>query len=119
MHLKVRERKKYHHWKKISPRTRKKIQGAKERYYRDPESRRQHWKTKYHENPEQQKEYEKKKYQENPKTKKEYEKKKYQENPEQKRECKKKKNNTVFSLTNDPRKLWGLALSRGRWFFQS
>ena len=38
----------------------KKMQGAKERYYKDPESRRQYRKRKYQENPEQQKEYIKK-----------------------------------------------------------
>ena len=36
------------------------MQGAKERYYKDPESRRQYRKRKYQENPEQQKEYIKK-----------------------------------------------------------
>ena len=80
MHWKVRERKNCYRWKKISPRTRKKIQGAKERDYRDPESRRQYRKRKYQENPDLEKEFEKKKYQENPKPKKEYEKKKYWEN---------------------------------------
>ena len=58
--------------KKTLPRTRKKMQGAKERSYRGPESRRQCRKRKYQENPEQEKEHEKKK-QENPKLKKEYE----------------------------------------------
>ena len=43
--------------KTISQRTRKKIQGAKERYYRDSESRRQYQKSKYQENPVQEKEY--------------------------------------------------------------
>ena len=43
----------------ISPRTRKKMQEAKERYFRNPQSRRQYRKRKYQENPEQQKEYEK------------------------------------------------------------
>ena len=35
------------------------MQGDKERYCRDPESRTQYRKRKYQENPEQQKEYEK------------------------------------------------------------
>ena len=34
------------------------MQGAKERYYRDPESKRQYRKRKYQEHPEQEKEYE-------------------------------------------------------------
>ena len=36
------------------------MKGAKERYYRDPQSRRQYRKRKYQENPEQQKQCEKK-----------------------------------------------------------
>ena len=44
--------------KAILPRT-KKMPGAKEKYYRDPESRRQCRKRKYQENSEQQKEYQK------------------------------------------------------------
>ena len=36
------------------------MQEAKERYYSDPESRRQYQKREYQENPEQEKEYEKK-----------------------------------------------------------
>ena len=52
----------------------KKVQGAKERYYEDPEVRRQYRKRKYQENPEQQKDYEKEKYKENPEQKREYEK---------------------------------------------
>ena len=35
------------------------MHGTKERYYRDPESRRQYWKRKYQENTEQEKEYKK------------------------------------------------------------
>ena len=59
------------------------MQGAKERYYRDPKSRRQYWIGKYQGNPEQEK---KCKNEENPKPKKEYQKNKYEENPELKRE---------------------------------
>ena len=51
VHWKVRERKAYHHWKNIRKEPGKKMQGpgkkmqvAKKRYYRDPESRRQYWK---------------------------------------------------------------------------
>ena len=36
------------------------MQGAKKRYYRDPDLRRQNQKTKYQENTEHQKEYKKK-----------------------------------------------------------
>ena len=35
------------------------MQGANDRYYRDPESRRQYQKRKYHENPELKTQYEK------------------------------------------------------------
>ena len=50
MHSKVRERKRYHHWKKYQE-PEKKIQGAKERYYRDPEPIKQYRKRKYQEHP--------------------------------------------------------------------
>ena len=86
MHWKVRERKKYYHWKKFFPQGLKKIQGFKERYYRYLGSRRQDRKRESQENPEQQKEYEKNKNQENPKWKKVISKNEYKENSEQERE---------------------------------
>ena len=88
---KVRER--YPHWKKGITKDQKKMQRAKERYYRDSQSRTQDQKRKYQKNPEQKKEYEKKNYQENPKPKKKkWKKNKYSENPEQKRAYKKTPN---------------------------
>ena len=54
--LKIERKKKYHHWKKTSPRTRKKCKKAKVRHYRDPELKRQYQKRKYQKNLEQEKE---------------------------------------------------------------
>ena len=53
----------------------KKMQGAKERYYRDPESKRQYQKKNWQKNPEP-KNYENNNYDENPELKREDEKKK-------------------------------------------
>ena len=54
--LKIERKKKYHHWKKTSPRTRKKCKKAKVRHYRDPELKRQYQKRKHQKNLEQEKE---------------------------------------------------------------
>ena len=54
--LKIERKKKYHHWKETSPRTRKKCKKAKVRHYRDPELKRQYQKRKYQKNLEQEKE---------------------------------------------------------------
>ena len=79
IHWKVRERKRYKYWKKMSPRTRKKMRGVKEKHYRDPESRRQY------PNYEEKKWFEKKEISEKSLARKGYGKKKYWENPEQKK----------------------------------
>ena len=100
--LKIERKKKYHHWKKTSPRTRKKCKKAKVRHYRDPELKRQYQKRKYQKKSWTRKRVVKDTYQENPKLKKRIWKKKYCENPEQ-REYEKKK---IGKILNQKKEIW-------------
>ena len=111
----MREVKRDHHWKNITKRPEKKIQGAKERYYRDPESWRQYrkrnirkilsqkkiWKKKYRQNPETKRKYEKSKHEESHEPKREYKKSKYEGNPKLKGENEKKKNEKNLELKQE------------------
>ena len=76
----MRERKRYSYWKKnVTKDQKKKMQGVKEKYYRNPESKRQY------PNQEQEKWFEKKEISEKSFARKRYKKKKYWENLEQKK----------------------------------
>ena len=109
--MKIERSKKRSSLKKYHQKARKKIQGAKERYYRDPESWRQYrkrnirkilsqkkiWKKKYRQNPETKRKYEKSKHEESHEPKREYKKSKYEGNPKLKGENEKKKMRKILN----------------------